>query len=136
MKSRFISFIGRLLIIPVVMSNVCLSLIVGIPMTHAMEPVQTLTDTRLSSHQTHQLPTVETQTQNEEPGCCTRVQMQHDTKAIVPDQDKTVIDPIIATVLREVIPGYISSLQPPEIFLDRYTPHQPFSLTGIIIKRE
>lgn len=129
-----ISLAGRLLIIPVALSGVCLSMLFGVPMASAMTADQPAMG--MSESSDHEMVIVENQDQGSQPACCATVRMEHDTEAATPSPEKTPTVSLIADVPKETavwkFEGIALVWAPPNSFLL----HQPFSLTGIIFKRE
>ena len=130
----FASLMGRLLIIPVALSGVCLSMLFGVPMAGAMEIDQPVMSASVSVE--HGMATVENQDQGSQPACCATVRMEHDTEATTPSQGKTLVVSFVADMPRETATWKFEDVglawTPPSSF----SLHQPFSLTGIIFKRE
>jgi hypothetical protein len=125
---------GRLLIIPVALSGVCLSMLFGVPMAGAMTIDQTVMSMDIPDD--HGMNVVENQDQGSQPACYAVVRMEHETEATTPDQGKTSVVSFVADIPREAavwkLEGTASVWIPP----NPLSPHQPFSLTGIIFKRE
>lgn len=125
---------GRLLVIPVAFSGMCLSMLFSIPMAGAMIIDQTVMS--MGTSDDHGMIVIENQEQGSQPVCCTTVRMEHDTEATAPDQGKTPVTSFVVDTPKETsvgkFEGAASVWTPP----DTLSPHQPFSLTGIIFKRE
>lgn len=130
----FTSLMGRLLIIPLALSGVCLGMLFGVPMAGAMTTDQAMMAANDSSD--HAMVVVQNQDQGSQPACCATVRMEHDIKATTQSSEKTPTVSIIADVPKEIavrkFEDAASAWAPPNSFLL----HQPFSLTGIIFKRE
>src|SRR3989339_252367 len=130
MKSTFKTFIGPYLVIPVALSGVCLSLLVGIPMVHAAKIDQQILPTHKMSEQTMSM--TKTQDHEKQPGCCSSVQMEHDTAAMTSKQEETVINLFLVDFPCTTHPCervQKKSLKTPS---DHPPSFQPFSLTGTI----
>ena len=125
---------GRLLIIPIALSGVCLSMLFGVPMAGAMEMDQTTMRADVSSQ--HQMVVVGNQDHGTQPGCCTATRMEHDTKAATFDQGKTHPTSCVADVPRDPTVQQFDDITSAWVPLQSLSLHQPFSLTGIIFKRE
>jgi len=135
MGSIIPSFLGRLLLIPIALSGVCLSMVVGVPMAGAMEPVEQVGNSNAFHHD---MGIVGTQDHDDQSGCCKTVRMEHDTEAITPDSVKLLVTFLAIEMLwvapssfsyQEILPFLKNSLDPPS-----FRP-QSF-LTGTVIKRE
>lgn len=134
MELGFTSLIGRLLIIPIALSGVCLSMLFGVPMTGAMTTDQTVMTMGVPDD--HGMSVVENQDQESQPACCIAVQMEHETKATTLNQRKLPVVSFVADMPKEAtirkFEGAVSVWAPQ----NPLSPNQPFSLTGIIFKRE
>lgn len=130
----FAFLMGRLLIIPVALSGVCLSMLFGVPMAGAMETSEPMMSANVSTE--HRMAVVENQDQGTQLGCCATVRMEHDIEATTPDQGKASVVSFVAYMPRAVVtwrPDYVETTLIPQ---NHISLHQQFSLTGIIFKRE
>lgn len=130
----FESLMGRLLIIPVALSGVCLGMLFGVPMAGAMEMDQATIQADVSSQ--HQMVVVGNQDHGTQPGCCTGARMEHDTKAAPSDQGKVHPTSCVADVPHDSVVQQFDDVKSGWVPPRSFSPHQPFSLTGIIFKRE
>lgn len=134
MISAFAPILGRLLIIPVALSGVCLSMLFGVPMAGAMEPTWQVMSVGASGH--HSMTVIEDQGDDTQPGCGATVRMEHDTQATPPDHGKASVNFLVADLPRELFSWRIVYLKSAGTPLSYRPPHQQFSLTGTTIKRE
>ena len=133
MELLLVSMSGRLLIIPVALSGICLSMLFGVPMTQAMD--SKMFSIRVDVPIEHEMGAIQYQDSETQPGCCATVRMQHDTDATVPDQDAFFVS--FTTDLPNEIPTrHIGYAEEKTSSSDYHPPHRPFSLTGTTIKRE
>lgn len=130
----FASLLGRLLIIPVALSGVCLSMLFGVPMARAMEMDQTTIRADVFSQ--HQMVVVGNEDHGTQPGCCTATRMEHETKAATADQGKVHPTSYVADVPHDPAVQQFDDVEPAWVPPRSLSLHQPFSLTGIIFKRE
>lgn len=130
----FASLMGRLLIIPVALSGVCLSMLFGVPMAGAMEMDQTAMQADVSSQ--HEMVAAGNQDHGTQPGCCTGARMEHDTKAATSDQGKVYPASCVADVPRDPVAQQFDDVKSGWVPPRSLSLHQPFSLTGIIFKCE
>lgn len=135
MGSVITSFLGRLLLIPIALSGVCLSMVVGVPMVGAMELVEQVGNSNAFHHD---MGIVGTQDHDDQSGCCKTVRMEHDVDAITPDNAKLLVTfltmnmswAIPSFYWHEEAPSFLkTSLDPPSFRAQSF-------LTGTVIKRE
>ena len=134
MITTFAPILGRLLIIPVALSGVCLSILFGVPMVGAMEPTQQVVS--IDASDSHSMTVVGEQGDDTQPGCCATVRMEHDTEATTPDHGKTSVELLAADLPREVFSWQVVYLKSGGFPLTYQPSHQQFSLIGTTIKRE
>lgn len=125
---------GRLLIIPVALSGVCLSMLFGVPMVGAVEMGQPIMSVDVSGE--HRMVVVENQDQGSQPACCATVRMEHDTAATTPDQGKTPATSFVEDMPKETVAWKFEGVASVWTPSNSLSTHQPFSFTGIIFKRE
>lgn len=130
----FASLMGRLLIIPVALSGVCLSMLFGVPMAGAMEMDQATMQADVTNQ--HEMVAAGNLDHGTQPGCCTAARMEHDTKAAASDQGKVHSGSCVADVPRDPVAHQFDDVKSGWVPPRSLSLHQPFSLTGIIFKRE
>ncbi|GEM_PF-4816588 len=133
MESKFISSIGRLLVIPVTLNSVCLGMLFGVPMVDAMEPAEQIMNIAVTGN--HTMMIVEIQDHEEQPKDVT-VQMEHGTEATTPEYGKTSVGFMITDFPHKIFPWQMTHLETTGTPSTYQLPHQQFSLTGTTIKRE
>lgn len=134
MGLEFTSLIGRLLIIPVALSGMCLSMLFGVPMAGAMTMDQTVMSMEISDD--HEMIVIEGQEQGSQPACCATVRMEHVTQATTPSPEKSPAISFVANMSRETVTWRSDFVNSTWIPPSPFPLHQQFSLTGIIFKRE
>lgn len=134
MGIEFAFLMGRVLIIPVALSGVCLSMLSGIPIVYAMEMDQTMMRAGVSSQ--HEMAVFKNQDHGTQSGCCTTARMLHDTKVATSEQGKAYAVSCIADVPHDLITQQFDDLESTRIPRSHLSLHQQFSLTGTIFKRE
>ncbi len=130
----FASLMGRLLIIPVALSGVCLSMLFGVPMAGAMEPQEQMVS--IEDLGGHSMVVGETSADAQQPGCCATVRMEHDTVATASNTGKTPNVFVVADLPREMFSQAVVHEPLVVKSLSHQPPHPQFSLTGTTIKRE
>ena len=131
---NFAALIGRLLIIPIMLSGVCLSMLFGVPVAEAMGTDQPMMSANVSGG--HRMDIVENQGQESQPVCCVTVRMEHDPEATTPSQEKPHAVSSPADIPHETVPQKFPALESTWIPPGPPSLHQQFSLIGIIFKRE
>ena len=126
--------LGRLLIIPVALSGACLSLLFGVPVAQAMETENTVVSSEMLGE--HGVTVADDQREESQPGSCAPVRMEHDTQATAPGHAETSVGFLVADLPHGADAWQIVFSEPARTPLDSLSPHPPFSLIGIMIKRE
>ncbi len=84
----------------------------------------------------HQMVVVGNEDHGTQPGCCTATRMEHETKAATADQGKVRPTSCVADVPRDPVVQQFDNVKSGWVPPRPLSLHQPFSLTGIIFKRE
>lgn len=130
----FASIMGRLLIIPVALSGMCLSMIFGAPMAEAATTNQPTIHASLSNE--HGMILVQSQEQEPHAACCATVQMEHNSETTTPTLKQTPVLFFATDIPPETRAREPNNTEPTGIPPSSLSLHQPFSLIGIIGKRE
>ncbi len=128
------SLLGRILVVPVALSGVCLSMLFGISMVGAMERDQPMMSNDVSGEQG--MSVVEYQDHGSPSSCCETVRMEHDTEATTPDQGKTPMVYVVGDIPKKTETCHFEGSAPVKPPLSFFFPHQPVCLIGTIFKRE
>ncbi|MBI4256836.1 hypothetical protein HY626_02150 [Candidatus Uhrbacteria bacterium] len=133
MESVFVPLFGRLLIMSLALSGICLNMLFGAAVAQAMDSEMSLM--YVDDFIAHEMVVMHSPTDEPQPKCCTSIRMQHNTDATVPNQNAPFVsfttDLPIAMSTRP-----IQYTKQETASSDHHPPHRPFSLTGTTIKRE